>query len=79
LHFPEAAQFGYNATDTLESVVLSALSWSVRLFGHLTGDYLIGAFIVSAFASIAAAVSSAKTGHLDHPPASRDAAKRGSF
>jgi hypothetical protein len=67
LHFERLAQFGYSATDTLKAWFYPLFPWSVRLFGHLTGDYLVGAFIVSAIASIAAAVLLRKLVNLDYP------------
>ncbi len=69
LHFQRLAQFGYSAKDTLKAWFYPLFPWSVRLFGHLTGDYLVGAFIVSAIASIVAAVLLRRLVNLDFPAA----------
>ena len=67
LHFQRLAQFGYSTTDTLKAWFYPLLPWLVRLFGHLTGDYLVGGFIVSGIASIAAAVLLRRLVNLDYP------------
>lgn len=67
LHFQRLAHFGYSGTDTLKAWFYPLFPWSVRLFGHLTGDYLVGAFIVSAIASIVAAVLLRRLVNLDYP------------
>jgi len=69
LHYQKLAQFGYSATDTLKAWLYPLFPWSVRLFGHLTGDYLIGGFIVSGLASIVAAVLLRRMVNLDYPAA----------
>jgi len=67
LHYQRLAQFGYSATDTLKAWFYPLFPWSVRLFGHLTGDYLVGAFIVSGIASIVAAILLQRLVIVDYP------------
>ncbi len=67
LHYQRLAQFGYSATDPLKAWFYPLFPWSVRLFGHLTGDYLVGAFIVSGIASILAVILLRRLVNLDYP------------
>jgi len=67
LHYQRLAQFGYSATDTLKAWFYPLFPWSVRLFGHLTGDYLVCAFVVSGIASIVAAILLRRLVNLDYP------------
>ncbi len=68
LHYQRLAQFGYSGNDILKAWFYPLFPWCVRLFGHFTGDYLVGAFIVSGLASIFAAVLLRRLVELDHSP-----------
>lgn len=69
LHYQKLALFGYSATGELRpSMVFYPLfPWLVRLFGTLTGDYLLSAILISAVASIVAAVLLRRLVRLDYP------------
>ncbi len=56
LHYQRIAEFGYRATNPVKSWFYPFFPWMTRAFAFLTGDYLVGAFVVSAVASIVAVV-----------------------
>ena len=56
LHFQRLAQAGYNSTDILKAWFYPLYPWCIRLTAYLTRDFLVAAFVVSAVASVIAAV-----------------------
>jgi hypothetical protein len=56
LHFQRLAQVGYSGTDILKAWFYPLYPWCVRLTAYLTRDFLVAAFVVSAVASVMAAV-----------------------
>jgi mannosyltransferase PIG-V len=56
IYFQHIAQFGYSSTDVLKAWFYPFFPWCTRWIAWLTGDYLVSAFIVSGFASVAVAV-----------------------
>jgi Mannosyltransferase (PIG-V) len=69
LHYQRLAQFGYSARDPVESWFYPLFPWVTRVFGILTGDYLVGAFVVSGLASLVAAVVMRRLIAADFSPA----------
>jgi len=65
LHFQRLALFGYSASDELKAWFYPLYPWCVRLIAHLTGNFLIAAFVVSAIASVVAAVFLRRLVRLD--------------
>lgn len=72
-HYLDLAQYGYHATDVGEIrlfiVFYPLFPWLTRIAGLLVNDMLVGAFIVSTFASIATALLLERLVALDEPPA----------
>jgi len=56
LHFQRLAEFGYSAADKLRAWFYPLYPWCVRLTAYVTRDFLVAAFVVSAIASVIAAV-----------------------
>jgi hypothetical protein len=74
-HYLEVAQYGYRMTgDSKYRLVLFPLyPWLTRLFALFTGDYLLGAFVVSTVAAVAAGLLLKRLVMLDY---SETAARR---
>lgn len=70
-HYLDLAQYGYQPSGEigLFLVFYPLFPWLTRLFGLLTGDLLVGAFIVSTLASLVAGVLMQRLAALDDPPA----------
>ncbi|HUS09427.1 MAG TPA: glycosyltransferase family 39 protein [Pyrinomonadaceae bacterium] len=68
LNYQKLAQFGYGATGELRPLLVfyPLFPWSVRLFGFITRDYLISAFIVSTIASLVTAIVLLRLVELDY-------------
>jgi len=68
LNYQKLAQFGYSATGELQPLLVfyPLFPWTVRLFAFITGDYLIGAFIVSTIASLVTAIVLLRLVELDY-------------
>src|ERR1700687_2150615 len=56
LHFQRLAHDGYSAADTLKAWFYPLYPWAVRIAACITGDFLVAAFLVSAIASLLAAI-----------------------
>jgi hypothetical protein len=69
LHYQQIAQFGYNGTDKYKAWFFPLFPWCTRAVSQLTGDYLVGALLVSTFALLAAAIMLRRIVDLDHSPA----------
>jgi hypothetical protein len=63
-HYLQVAQTGYKAKDVL---VYPLFPWLTRFFAQVSGDYLVGALVLSGLASIAAAVLLQRLVQLDYP------------
>lgn len=73
LHYQTLAAHGYQATgdERFLLVYFPLYPWLIRGFGSLFGGPLIGAFIISTVASIAAALLLDRVATLDEPQTSR--------
>jgi hypothetical protein len=63
-HYLQVAQTGYKLKDVL---VYPLFPWLTRFFAQVTGDYLVGALMLSGVASIAAAILLQRLVQLDYP------------
>lgn len=70
-HYLDLAQYGYQPSGEigLFLVFYPLFPWLTRLFGLLTSDLLVGAFIVSTLASLVVGVLMQRLAALDDPPA----------
>ena len=68
LNYQKLAQFGYQATGELQPLLVfyPLYPWTVRLFGFVTRDYLVSAFIVSTLASLVTAIVLQRLVELDY-------------
>ncbi|MEP7015749.1 MAG: mannosyltransferase family protein [Verrucomicrobiota bacterium] len=66
LHYLEIAQFGYNPTGVLKAWFYPFFPWCVRSVAWLNGNYLLSGFIVSAIASVIAAILLRRITLFDH-------------
>jgi Mannosyltransferase (PIG-V) len=65
LHYQSLAQFGYDRTNVWKAWFYPLFPWCVRVAGLISRNYLIGAFIVSGLAVIAAAIVLRRLVQLD--------------
>ncbi len=55
-HYLKLAEFGYSSADPMIAWLYPLFPWTVRVFGVVTRDYLVAAFVVSALALAATAI-----------------------
>ena len=73
IHYQQLAQFGYKSSGALKAWLYPLFPWCTRWVAWLIGNYLVGALIVSGFASIAAVLLLRRIVQLDY---SADVARR---
>jgi Mannosyltransferase (PIG-V) len=66
VHYQHLAQFGYTSSYDSKAWLYPLFPWCTRWVSWVFGNYLVSAFIVSGFASIAAAVLLRRIVQLDH-------------
>ncbi len=67
LHYLQVAQFGYNAASVMKAWFYPLFPWSTRLVAYFGNhNYLVSAFIVSGFSSVAAAILLRRIVQFDH-------------
>jgi hypothetical protein len=67
LHYLQVAQFGYNTASVMKAWFYPLFPWCTRLVAYVVSDnYLVSAFIVSGFSSIAAAILLRRIVQFDH-------------
>jgi hypothetical protein len=67
LHYLQVAQFGYNASSVMKAWFYPLFPWCTRLVTYIVGNnYLVSAFIVSGFSSVAAAILLRRIVRFDH-------------
>ena len=64
--YQHLAQFGYSSSDAIKAWLYPLFPWCTRGVAWLSGNYLASAFIVSGFASVAAAVLLRRIVQLDY-------------
>ena len=65
IHYQHFAQFGYTSSYELKAWLYPLFPWCTRSVAWLSGNYLVSAFIVSGFASVAAALLLRRIVQLD--------------
>ena len=65
LHYQSLAQFGYNTNPPIKMTFYPFYPGCVRLIAQIIGDYLLSAFVVSAIASVFAAILLRRLVRLD--------------
>jgi len=67
LHYLQVAQFGYNPAGVMKAWFYPFFPWCTRVVAFVAGhNYLVSAFIVSGFASVAAAILLRRIVQFDH-------------
>jgi hypothetical protein len=67
LHYLQVAQFGYNTASVMKAWFYPLFPWCTRLVAYVVShNYLVSAFIVSGFSSIAAAIFLRRIVQFDH-------------
>lgn len=67
LHYLQVAQFGYNTASVMKAWFYPLFPWCTRLVAYVVShNYLVSAFIVSGFSSIAAAILLRRIVQFDH-------------
>jgi Mannosyltransferase (PIG-V) len=67
LHYLQVAQFGYNAASIMKAWFYPLFPWCTRVVAYgVSHNYLVSAFIVSGFSSVAAAILLRRIVQFDH-------------
>jgi hypothetical protein len=66
LHYLQVAQFGYTASSVMKSWFYPLFPWFTRFVAYITGNYLVGALVVSGCASIAVVILLRRIVQFDH-------------
>ena len=69
LHYLQVAQFGYNTASVMKAWFYPLFPWCTRLVAYVVShNYLVSAFIVSGFSSIAVSIFLRRIVQFDHDP-----------
>ena len=69
IHYQHLARFGYTSSYELKAWLYPLFPWCIRWVAWFSGNYLVSAFIVSGFASVAAALVLRRIVQLDYSAA----------